>query len=414
MKKIFLTFLTLSGIVAAYAQGTFQFTVSLNGANEVPPNASTATGSGTLSLSGTTLNYNFGGLWTFPVTTGSINGPANSGSTAPVLFDLGAPSFAVPNPPDPGGYTFVGAINNLTTPQMNDLLAGLWYVNVYSTTYPEGEIRGQITPVPEPSAFALAGLGAGALLLLRKRIRRAGSLAGVSWHTRTTVALCLLAGFCLDIPARAFPVSPNDPINTATNIYELPPGISAIANPLWHRRGTRLGDSQIDNRVATLFPRVPHGSVLYKFDAEAQRFTVNRFGPRGWSRPGETLNPGEGALFFNPTRRLLRISVTGDSWNFDLSAAVPEGFSLISFPGIIFDLPPLEPGVIPPYWWDSRFFHPQEGDVVFTLDRRSGAFVPHRFQDGQWDSVPVVSVTESFFVFTHVPRVIENKDLWPL
>ena len=100
-----------------------------------------------------------------------INGPANPGSIAPVLFDLGAPSFAVPNPPDPGGYMFVGAINDLTAPQIDDLLAGLWFVNVDSTTYPGGEIRGQITAVPESSAFALAGLGAGALLLLRKRTR---------------------------------------------------------------------------------------------------------------------------------------------------------------------------------------------------------------------------------------------------
>jgi len=413
MKKIFFTFLTVAGIVAAQAQGTLQFTVSLNGANQVPPNDSTATGSGTLSLSGTTLSYNFGGLWTFPVTTGSINGPVSPGSTAPVLFDLGAPSFAVPNPPDPGGYTFVGAINNLTTPQINDLLAGLWYANVYSTTYPGGEIRGQITAVPEPSAFALLGVGA-ALLVFVRRARKSGRKAGGSSLMRATVSAGLLLGLWTQIAANAFPVSPNDPINTQTNVYELPPGISAIANPLWHRRGTRLGDSQNDNRVVTLFPRVPHGTVLYKFDAHTQRFTVNRFGPRGWSRPAETLNPGEGALFFNPIRRLLRLSVTGDSWNFGLSVAVPEGFSLISFPGIIFDMPPLEPGVIPPYWWDSRFFHPQEGNVVFTLDRRGGAFVPHTFQDGQWDTVPVLSVTESFFVFTHVARVIENKDLLPL
>ncbi len=246
MKKIFFTFLTLAGLIAAQAQGTFQFTVSLNGANEVPPNNSTATGSGTLSLSGTTLSYNFGGLWTFPVTTGSINGPASPGSTAPVLFDLGAPSFAVPNPPDPGGYTFVGAINNLTTPQINDLLAGLWYANVYSTTYPGGEIRGQIMPVPEPSTFALFGLGAGALLLVAKRARKSGRLVGGTSVTRATVSAGLLLALWTQIAANAFPVSPNDPINTQTNIYELPPGISAIANPLWHRRGTRLGDSQID------------------------------------------------------------------------------------------------------------------------------------------------------------------------
>ena len=161
MRRRLLTIVVLACIVSAQAQGTFQFTVNLNGANQVPPNNSTGMGNGTLTLTGQTLSYNFGGLWTFQVTTGSINGPSNPGFTAPVLFNLGAPSFAVPNPPDPGGYAFVGTINNLNTAQINDLLAGLWYVNIYSTSFLEGEIRGQITPVPEPSTLALLYLGAG-------------------------------------------------------------------------------------------------------------------------------------------------------------------------------------------------------------------------------------------------------------
>ena len=143
-----------------------------------------------------------------------------------------------------------------------------------------------------------------------------------------------------------------------------------------------------------------------------ERFTFNRFGPRGWTRPNETLNPGEGALFFNPTRRALRLAVTGDAWSFGLSVSLPAGFSLIGFPGMIFELAP--PDGIPPYGWDSRFFYPQDGDVVLTLDWRSGAFVPHTFSNGEWDTVPSVRDTEAFFVFTRVPRAIENKDLPPL
>ncbi len=173
MKTIFFTFLTLAGIIAAQAQGTFQFTVNLSGANEVPPNSSTATGSGTLSLTGQSLSYNFGGLWTFNVTTGSINGPASPSSTAPIIFDLGAPSFAVPNPPDPGGYAFAGTINNLNIGQIDDLMAGLWYVNVYSSDDPSGEIRGKITAVPEPSAIGLLGLGGVALLVSMRRKKKA-------------------------------------------------------------------------------------------------------------------------------------------------------------------------------------------------------------------------------------------------
>jgi|SRR5665213_3019792 len=167
MKKIpILTFLMVS-LASVQAQGTMQFTVNLNGANEVPPNSSPGSGFGTFTLSGTDLSYDFSGTLSFQggsePTDGTINGPVNAGSAAPLLFDLGAPLIGVPNPPSPGSYGFQGTINSLTGTQISDLENGLWYVNVFtsSSTYPGGEIRGQITPVPEPSALALLGLGAG-------------------------------------------------------------------------------------------------------------------------------------------------------------------------------------------------------------------------------------------------------------
>lgn len=46
--------------------------------------------------------------------------------------------------------------------QESDLLGGLWYLNLRTTSFAGGEIRGQmqLTPVPEPETYALmAGLG---------------------------------------------------------------------------------------------------------------------------------------------------------------------------------------------------------------------------------------------------------------
>jgi hypothetical protein len=146
----------------------------------VPPNGSPGSGSGTFTLNGTTLSYDFNGSLSFQggaqPTDATVNGPANTGSTALVLFDLGAPLITVPNPPSPGGYEFQGAINNLTGPEISDLENGLWYVNVYTSSgnFPGGEIRGQITVAPEPSALAVLGLS-GLMMLFRRQKSKIGA-----------------------------------------------------------------------------------------------------------------------------------------------------------------------------------------------------------------------------------------------
>jgi len=109
------------------------FYANLNGAQEVPPTNSTATGAATLVLSPdettATLSLNFSGL-SSAQTDAHIHGPAQVGVTAGVLFPLPA-----------------GQINdfriNLTPAQAQDLKNGLWYINVHSTNFPNGEIRGQ-------------------------------------------------------------------------------------------------------------------------------------------------------------------------------------------------------------------------------------------------------------------------------
>ncbi len=71
-----------------------------------------------------------------------------------------------------------------TTPSLGaDLIAGLWYLNVHSTTCPGGELRGQLVPVPSsavPSASWPMGilLIGGLLAVSALRLRGRGTVAG--------------------------------------------------------------------------------------------------------------------------------------------------------------------------------------------------------------------------------------------
>lgn len=170
LKTAMLVAFLTNGLPSAQAQGTLQFTVALNGANEVPPNDSLFYASGSLSLDGNSLSYEVGAVFTnmndiFYPTSGGIYGPAGPGQNGTPIFDLGN-YHAVINPPlgTYGGYSYYGGFT-LTPQQISGLEAGLWYVNFASSTYPLGEIRGQIQPVPEPSIWTL--LGTGGLLFWR-------------------------------------------------------------------------------------------------------------------------------------------------------------------------------------------------------------------------------------------------------
>jgi hypothetical protein len=118
------------------------FTATLSGAQETPPNASKATGSGSLALSHDETFITVDESWS-ALTTGAtishIHGPEPLGVAAPVLF----PFTGLPVPP-----AVTGSIPEqsfpITKAQVAQLRAGLMYFNVHSATDPGGEIRGQI------------------------------------------------------------------------------------------------------------------------------------------------------------------------------------------------------------------------------------------------------------------------------
>jgi len=118
------------------------FQAVIDGAQEVPPSGSPATGFGCFVLNpDNTLDYmvSYTGL-TGAETAAHIHGPAPVGANAGVVFP-----FLVGTPK-------IGTFGPLTAAQVADLSNGLYYVNIHSNVNPGGEIRGQILTSGNPCA----------------------------------------------------------------------------------------------------------------------------------------------------------------------------------------------------------------------------------------------------------------------
>jgi hypothetical protein len=109
------------------------FKATLNGASEVPANASTATGTATLIFNTTTK------IFTITVTH-DIAAPTNGHIHKGAVGVSGPPVFPFSSYTSPISYTSIA----LDATQEADLNAGLYYVNIHSAAFPGGEIRGQL------------------------------------------------------------------------------------------------------------------------------------------------------------------------------------------------------------------------------------------------------------------------------
>lgn len=113
--------------------GTTTYRATLTGASEVPSNASTATGSATLSFNNTTKIFNL------TVTYSGMTATAAHVHKGAVGVS-GGPVFPITVTASPMYLTSAA----LTAEQEADLKANLYYVNIHSGAYPDGEIRGQL------------------------------------------------------------------------------------------------------------------------------------------------------------------------------------------------------------------------------------------------------------------------------
>lgn len=87
------------------------------------------------------------------------------GVSGPVIVNF------VPFTPSATSGTITGGPLAFPTANIADLFAGNTYFNIHSSTFPGGEIRGALVPIPEPGTLTSTGFGV-AILLVRAWKRR--------------------------------------------------------------------------------------------------------------------------------------------------------------------------------------------------------------------------------------------------
>lgn len=165
------------------------YTASLDGPSEAPPNTSPGIGFSTLTLdldlATMRIEADFSGL-IGTVSASHIHGPTSvpfegtAGVMTPVpsfpgfphggtsgtydmTFDLTSATSYNPAFVTASGGTVGGALSVL----LSSLEEGRAYLNIHSSAFPGGEIRGFYTLVPAPGAVAILGMGG--LLATRRR-----------------------------------------------------------------------------------------------------------------------------------------------------------------------------------------------------------------------------------------------------
>jgi hypothetical protein len=149
----------VSALALPARAGLIPVAASMDGAQEVPANASTATGSASMIYDSgahklASLVVTVTGIDLADVTGFHIHAGA-PGVDGPIIVDL--LSF--------GSFVSFGSsiayiASNIPFAFEADLLAGNTYLNLHTVAFQDGEIRGQLRPVPEPSSAALFGIGA--------------------------------------------------------------------------------------------------------------------------------------------------------------------------------------------------------------------------------------------------------------
>lgn len=119
--------------------------IQLTGAAEVPAVTTTGSGSGQVTYTPATKAITYNINWTLgdaAATTVNMHfhGAENGSPTVSSPVTIGITGFTNARQ---GNVT--GTTRALTDSEVSQLLSGKWYFNIHSSTYPAGELRGNIT-----------------------------------------------------------------------------------------------------------------------------------------------------------------------------------------------------------------------------------------------------------------------------
>jgi len=157
------------------------------------------------------------------------------------------------------------------------------------------------------------------------------------------------------------------------------PGFTLASNPL----------EGATNTVSVLFPSVPNGTSVFKFDSATGSYTGSTFLFGSWNNPSMSLVPGEGFFFKNPGTTTLTNTFVGNVKQGTLTTSLSAGFTLVG-------------SQVPQSGLVSTDLGLPIGNAesVFKFDTATQSYAGGSFLFGSWSGAgePIIGVGEGFFV----------------